>query len=105
MGENIGDMGGINLGLDAYHASLKGKPAPVLDGVTGDQRVFFGWAQVWREKIRDAALRQQLHTDPHSPAQARVNAVVRNVDAWYAAFDVKPGDKLYVAPADRVKIW
>ena len=105
MGENIGDMGGINLGLDAYHASLHGKPAPVLDGVTGDQRVFLGWAQVWREKIRDEALRQQLHTDPHSPAWARVNAVVRNVDAWYAAFDVKPGDKLYVAPADRVKIW
>jgi putative endopeptidase len=105
MGENIGDMGGINLGLDAYHASLHGKPAPVLDGVTGDQRVFFGWAQVWREKIRDEALRQQLHADPHSPAQARVNGVVRNVDAWYAAFDVKPGDKLFVAPTDRVKIW
>ena len=105
MGENIGDMGGINLALDAYHASLHGKPAPVLDGITGDQRVFFGWAQVWREKIRDESLRQQLHTDPHSPARARVNAVVRNVDAWYAAFDVKPGDKLYVAPADRVKIW
>jgi len=105
MGENIGDMGGINLGLEAYHASLKGKPAPVIDGLTGDQRVFLGWAQVWRGKQRDEALRQQLHTDPHSPAEARVNAVVRNVDAWYAAFDVQPGDKLYVAPADRVHIW
>jgi len=105
MGENIGDMGGINLGLEAYHASLKGKPAPVIDGLTGDQRVFLGWAQVWRGKQRDEALRQQLHTDPHSPEEARVNAVVRNVDAWYAAFDVKPGDKLYVAPADRVHIW
>jgi putative endopeptidase len=105
MGENIGDMGGINLALDAYHASLKGKPSPVLDGLTGDQRVFLGWAQVWRQKQRDASLVQQLHTDPHSPAMARVNAVVRNVDAWYAAFDIKPGDKLYVAPADRVKIW
>jgi putative endopeptidase len=105
MGENIGDMGGINLGLEAYHASLKGKPAPVIDGLTGDQRVFLGWAQVWRAKQRDEALRQQLHTDPHSPSEARVNAVVRNVDAWYAAFDVQPGDKLYVAPADRVHIW
>ena len=105
MGENIGDMGGINLGLEAWHASLKGKPAPVVDGFTGDQRVFLGWAQVWIGKRRKEALIQQLHTDPHSPEQARVNAVVRNVDAWYAAFDVKPGDKLYVAPADRVHIW
>jgi putative endopeptidase len=105
MGENIGDMGGINLALDAYHASLHGKPAPVIDGLTGDQRVFLGWAQVWRSKIRDSALIQQLHTDPHSPSTARVNEVVRNVDSWYAAFDVKPGDKLYLAPQDRVHIW
>jgi len=105
MGENIGDMGGINLGLDAYHASLHGKPAPVIDGFTGDQRVFLGWAQVWKQKIRNDALIQQLHTDPHSPATARVNEVVRNVDAWYVAFDVKPGDKLYLAPQDRVHIW
>ena len=105
MGENIGDMGGINLGLDAYHASLHGQPAPVIDGFTGDQRVFLGWAQVWRQKIRTDALIQQLHTDPHSPATARVNEVVRNVDAWYLAFDVKPGDKLYLAPEDRVHIW
>jgi len=105
MGENIGDMGGINLALDAYHASLKGKPAPVIDGLTGDQRVFLGWAQVWKAKAREDALIQQLHTDPHSPSTARVNEVVRNVDAWYAAFDVKPGDKLYLAPADRVHIW
>jgi putative endopeptidase len=105
MGENIGDMGGINLALDAYHASLKGKPAPVIDGLTGDQRVFLGWAQVWRSKIRDSALIQQLHTDPHSPSTARVNEVVRNVDAWYAAFDVKPGDKLYIPPEQRVHIW
>jgi putative endopeptidase len=105
MGENIGDMGGINLALDAYHHYLAGRPAPVIDGLTGDQRVFLGWAQVWREKAREDALRQQLVTDPHSPAEERVNAVVRNVDAWYSAFDVKPGDKLYVAPADRVRIW
>jgi putative endopeptidase len=105
MGENIGDMGGLNLALDAYRASLKGKKAPVIGGLTGDQRVFFGWAQVWREKMRDDARIQQLHTDPHSPGQARVNGVVRNIDAWYRAFGVKPGDKLYVKPEDRVKIW
>ena len=105
MGENIADLGGLLLGLDAYHLSLGGKPAPVIDGLTGDQRVFLGWAQVWREKRRDDSLRQQVVVDPHSPAQFRVNGVVRNVDAWYAAFDVKPGDKLYVAPADRVRIW
>jgi putative endopeptidase len=105
MGENIGDMGGLNIALEAYHNSLKGQPAPVIDGFTGDQRVFLGWAQVWRQKIRDEALRQQLHTDPHSPAEARVDGVVRNMDVWYSAFDVKPGEKLYVAPTDRVHIW
>jgi putative endopeptidase len=105
MGENIGDMGGLSLALDAYHASLKGKPAPTIDGFTGDQRVFLGWAQVWREKIRDEALRQRLVVDPHSPARYRVDGTIRNVDGWYKAFDVKPGDKLYVAPDERVKIW
>jgi putative endopeptidase len=105
MGENIGDMGGVSLALDAYHTSLKGRPAPVIDGFTGDQRVFLGWAQVWREKIRDETLRQRLVSDPHSPARYRVNGVIRNVDGWYSAFQVQPGDALYVAPADRVKIW
>jgi putative endopeptidase len=105
MGENIGDLGGINLALDAYRASLDGKPAPVLDGLTGDQRVFLGWAQVWRQKIREEALVKQLNTDPHSPATARVNLVLRNVDAWYDAFNVQPGDKLYLKPEDRVRIW
>jgi len=105
MGENIGDMGGLSLGLDAYHASLKGQPAPVIDGLTGDQRVFLGWAQVWREKIRDEALRQQVVTDPHSPAYYRVNGTIRNIPGWYEAWDVKAGDKLYVAPEDRVRIW
>ena len=105
MGENIGDMGGINLALEAYHKSLGGRPAPVIDGLSGDQRVFLGWAQVWRGKERPDALHQQLVTDPHSPPEERVNAVVRNVDAWYAAFNIKPGDKLYVAPGDRVRIW
>jgi len=105
MGENIGDMGGLSLGLDAYRASLKGGPAPVIDGLTGDQRVFLGWAQVWREKIRDDALRQRLVSDPHSPALYRVNGTIRNVGAWYEAWNVQPGDKLYVAPAERVDIW
>jgi putative endopeptidase len=105
MGENIADLGGLTLALDAYHASLNGKPAPVIEGTTGDQRVFLGWAQVWRGKSRDAAARKMLTIDPHSPPIARVNEPVRNIDAWYAAFDVKPGEKLYLAPADRVKIW
>jgi len=105
MGENIGDMGGMSLALDAYHTSLRGKPAPVIDGLTGDQRVFLGWAQVWREKIRDETLKQRLHVDPHSPALYRVNGTIRNIPAWYTAFGVKEGDKLYVAPDQRVKIW
>jgi len=105
MGENIADLGGLTLALDAYHASLHGKPAPVINGLTGDQRVFLGWAQVWTSKIRDDALRQQVVTDPHSPAQYRVNGVVRNIDAWYRAFDVKPGEALYLTPEARVRIW
>ncbi len=105
MGENIGDNGGLSLALDAYHASLKGRPAPVIDGLTGDQRVFLGWAQVWRQKIRDEAVRQQVVTDPHSPALFRVNGTIRNVEGWYDAFGIKPGDKLYVPPEQRVRIW
>jgi putative endopeptidase len=105
MGENIADLGGSLLALDAYHASLGGKPAPVLNGLTGDQRVFLGWAQVWRGASRPDALRQQLVSDVHSPESARVNGVVHNIDAWYAAWDIKPGDPLYVAPDQRVHIW
>jgi putative endopeptidase len=105
MGENIADLGGILLGLDAYHLSLKGQPAPVLDGVTGDQRVFFGWAQVWRGGARPDRLRQQLVSDPHSPPHERVIGPMRNVDAWYEAFNVKPGDPLYIPPEQRVRIW
>jgi len=105
MGENIGDAAGVAVGLEAYHLSLNGRPAPVLDGITGDQRFFFGWAQVWQSKYRDDALRQQIDTDSHSPAEFRVIGPVRNVDAWYEAFDVRPGDKYYLAPADRVRIW
>jgi putative endopeptidase len=105
MGENIADLGGLLLALDAYHTSLHGQPAPIVDGLTGDQRVFLGWAQVWRGKTRDDALRQQLVSDPHSPERARVDVPMRNVDAFYAAFGLKPGDAMYVAPADRVRIW
>ncbi|MDE2488921.1 MAG: peptidase M13, partial [Alphaproteobacteria bacterium] len=105
MGENIGDMGGLSLAYDAYHASLHGQPAPVIDGFTGDQRVFLGWAQVWREKIRPDFARQMAVVDPHSPAKFRVNGTIRNIDGWYSAYDVKPGDKLYIPPQDRVRIW
>jgi putative endopeptidase len=105
MGENIADLGGILLALDAYRASLHGAPAPVLDGYTGDQRVFLGWAQVWRAKSRPDALKQQITSDSHSPARFRVDGPLRNVDAWYDAFGVKPGDKLYLKPEDRVRIW
>jgi putative endopeptidase len=105
MGENIADLGGVTIALDAYHASIKGKPAPVIDGLTGDQRVFLGWAQAWRGKLRDDAIRKQVVSDPHSPRQYRVNGVVRNIDSWYDAFGVKPGEKLFVDPKDRVRIW
>ncbi|HSC19656.1 MAG TPA: M13-type metalloendopeptidase [Rhizomicrobium sp.] len=105
MGENIADLGGLTLALDAYHASLHGKPAPVIDGLTGDQRVFLGWAQAWRGKVSDDFVRKQVVSDPHSPRQFRVNGVVHNVDAWYPSFNVKPGEKLYLAPAERVHIW
>jgi putative endopeptidase len=105
LGENIADMGGLLLGLEAYHMSLKGQPAPVIDGVTGDQRVFYGWAQGWRNKTRDEAIKQQLASDVHSPARFRVIGPMRNVDGWYAAFGVKEGDKYYLKPADRVRIW
>jgi putative endopeptidase len=105
LGENIGDIGGLTVAHRAYQLSLGGKPAPAIDGYSGDQRFFLGWAQVWRSLIRDPALRNQVLTDPHSPAMYRVNGVVRNLDAWYAAFDVKEGDALYLKPENRVRIW
>jgi len=105
MGENIGDLGGLSLAYRAYKLSLNGKPAPVIDGYTGDQRFFLAWAQVWRSKVREAQARQYLVTDPHSPPQYRVNGVVRNFDEWYKAFGVKPGDALYLPPEQRVRIW
>lgn len=105
MGENIGDLGGLSLAYRAYKLSLNGKEAPVIDGFTGDQRFFMGWAQVWRSKVREEQARQFLITDPHAPPQYRINGIVRNFDEWYKAFNVKPGDKLYLAPKDRLRIW
>ena len=105
LGENIADLAGILVAHDAYVLSLKGQPAPVIEGLTGDQRFFMAEAQVWRSKIRDEALKQRLAADPHSPAMYRVNGLMPNIDAWYAAFNVQPGDKLYVKPEDRVRIW
>lgn len=105
LGENIGDLGGLSIAIKAYKMSLNGKEAPVLDGFSGIQRVFIGWGQVWEHKSRDEALRQQVATDPHSPAKFRINGVVRNIPEFYEAFDIKPTDKLYLAPDKRVKIW
>ncbi|MEO8881454.1 MAG: M13 family metallopeptidase [Gemmatimonadaceae bacterium] len=105
MGENIGDLSGLAQAFRAYRISLHGKEAPVIDGLTGDQRFFIGFAQIWRGKIRDDALRQQLLTNPHSPGDYRAMVPLINNDAFERTFDVKPGDKMYLAPADRVKIW
>ena len=105
MGENIADLGGLLLALDAYRMSLNGAEAPVINGLTGDQRVFLGWAQVWRNNIRDEALRQQVTVDPHAPARYRAAVPPRNIDAWYAAFGVQPGDEQYLAPEARARIW
>jgi predicted metalloendopeptidase len=105
VGENIGDLGGLTVAYDAYHLALHGEDAEEKDGLSGDQRFFLSWAQVWRELARDAALRNQIKSDPHSPSKFRVQGVVRNVDAWYTAFDVQPEDALYLAPEDRVHVW
>ncbi|MFN3003882.1 M13 family metallopeptidase [Mycolicibacterium wolinskyi] len=105
VGENIGDLGGLSIALLAYQLSLKGRPAPVIDGLTGVQRVFFGWAQVWRTKSRDAEAIRRLAVDPHSPPEFRCNGVIRNIDSFYEAFDVSESDELYLEPAARVRIW
>ncbi|HEX4423780.1 MAG TPA: M13 family metallopeptidase [Terriglobales bacterium] len=104
LGENIADVAGIAAAYDGYRASLAGKSAPVQDGFSGDQQFFIAFAQNWGSKTREASLRQQVLTDPHSPGMYR-SETVRNIDAWYAAFDVKPGEKLYLASPDRVRIW
>jgi predicted metalloendopeptidase len=105
MGENVGDLSGLANAYRAYRMSLKGKEAPVIGGFTGDQRFFLGYAQIWRTKYRDESLRQQLLTDPHSPGPYRAFVPLANNDAFLRAFDVKPGDKMYRAPEERVKIW
>ncbi|MEO7654361.1 MAG: M13 family metallopeptidase [Sphingomicrobium sp.] len=105
LGENIGDLGGLSMAYRAYQISLQGKPAPVIDGLTGDQRFFISYALHQRTKYRDPFLRQIMQTDPHSPDFARINAILRNFTPWYEAFNVKPGDKLYMPPKDRVLIW
>jgi endothelin-converting enzyme/putative endopeptidase len=106
MGENIGDLGGLEMAYAAYqrYQARHGR-ARVIGGLTGDQRFFLAFAQAWRNNVREDALRQQVLTDPHSPPEWRVNGVVRNVDAWYRAFNIRPGDRLYLAPAERVHIW
>jgi putative endopeptidase len=105
IGENIGDLGGLNIAHQAWRLSLHGQEAPVIDGLSGEQRFFLAWAQAWREKDRDAFLREILLSDTHSPATFRVNGPLPNMDAWYAAFDVRPGERLYREPAARVRIW
>jgi putative endopeptidase len=105
LGENIGDLGGLSVSYAAYHLSLHGRQAPVIDGLTGDQRFFLAAAQVYQSLYRDELMRKLVVSNPHSPPQFRVNGVVRNMDAWYAAFDVQPRDRLYLSPAERVRIW
>jgi putative endopeptidase len=104
LGENIADLAGLTVAYSAYQLSLGGKPAPVIDGLTGDQRFFLGWAQVWRRSYREQELANRLVTDPHSPSEFRT-AVVRNLDVWYDAFKVQPGQKLFLPSEQRVKIW
>lgn len=105
VGENIGDHCGLVVGNVAYKLSLNGRPAPVIDGLSGDQRFYLAWSQVWRGLYRDEAMRNQVQTGPHSPPEFRVNGTVQNVDGWYRAFNVRRGDRLYVAPNKRVRIW
>ena len=105
LGENIGDLTGLTMGYAAYKKSLNGEEAPIIDGMTGDQRFFLSYGQIWQRKFRDEALRNRLKSDPHSPGEYRANGIVRNFDKWYEAFNVQPGDALYLAPEERVKIW
>ena len=114
LGENIGDLGGLSMAYKAYKLSLDtdgdgvisaSEEAPVIDGLTGDQRFFMGWAQVWRSKYREEALRRQLQQGPHSPPEFRINGIVRNFDEWYEAFDVGPDSALYLPPEERIRIW
>ncbi|MFN3193624.1 MAG: M13 family metallopeptidase [Aureliella sp.] len=105
LGENIGDLGGMAVAFEAYKISLDGKPAPKIDGLTGEQRFFYGWAQIWRRLYRDEELRRRLDVDPHSPSKYRCNGILSNMDAFYESFEIKPDDEMYIAPEDRVRIW
>jgi putative endopeptidase len=105
LGENIGDLSGMAVALKAYRLSLGGKAAPEIDGFTGEQRFFLGWGQIWRRKYRDEELLKRLVTDPHSPSEFRTNGPTSNIDAFYDAFGVKSGDRMYRPPGERVKIW
>jgi putative endopeptidase len=105
IGENIGDLGGLSISYKAYQRSLKGRSAPVIEALTGEERFFLGYAQAWQSKVRDAFLERQLATNPHSPAEFRCNGVLRNMPEFYAAFGVKEGDKLWLPPERRVRIW
>ena len=104
-GENIADLAGLTISYKAYHISLGDKPAPKMDGFTGDQRFFLSFGQIWRAKYRDGALRAQVLSNEHSPGQFRGDGATRNLDPWYAAFDVQPGQKYYLAPDQRVHLW
>ena len=104
LGEDIADLGGLAASYDAFHASLHGKPAMPVDGLDGDQQFYLAFSQIWRTKIREAAERRQVLTDPHAPGHYRAETV-RNFDAWYKAFNIQPTDKLYLAPDQRVHIW
>jgi putative endopeptidase len=105
LGENIADVAGITVAMDAYRLSLKGRPAPVIDGLTGEQRFFLSHAQIWRGKMREEAMKRQLTVGPHSPGEFRVNGVVRNIDAWYEAFGVTPENRMYLPKERRASVW
>jgi putative endopeptidase len=105
LGENIGDLSGLAVAYRAYRLSLNGREAPVIGGLTGDQRFFMGWAQVWRVAFRDEALRQQLITGPHSPGMYRTNGILANMPEFHAAFGVGEGDAMYLSPEQQVKLW
>ena len=105
LGENIGDLGGMAVAYEAYKLSLGDQKAPIIDGLTGDQRFFYGWAQIWRRLYRDAELRRRLDVDPHSPSKYRCNGILSNMDAFYETFDIQPGNDMYIAPENRVRIW